>query len=295
MGYPVFGNLGSIADVGLPLSPTHISHYDLQFAASIIGTVDAKDQGAVNLEVNDIVDDVLTTPGLEGVDVKMGGLFEEMAAGFSSMSIAILVAVFIAFLILIVSMRSLLNPIIIMISLPLASIGAILGLLISGHPLGMSGMMGILMLVGIVLTNAIVLIALVVQLRKQGMSAYDALIEGGQTRLRPILMTALTTMIAMVPLAVGVGEGTIIAAELAVVVIGGLFSSTLLTLVVIPVVYSLADGLRNRKRVAVPAGDIRCPKCGSSTVIRTSRKGPNAGRRFHVCTRYPECKGKIPL
>jgi HAE1 family hydrophobic/amphiphilic exporter-1 len=247
MGYPVFGSLGAIADVGLPLSPTHISHYDLQFAASITGTVDAKDQGAVNLQVNDVVDEVLATPGLEGVDVKMGGVFEEMAEGFSSMGIAIIVAIFIAFLILIISMRSLLNPIIIMISLPLASIGAILGLLISGYPLGMSGMMGVLMLVGIVLTNAIVLIALVVQLRKQGMSAYDALIEGGQTRLRPILMTALTTMIAMVPLAVGVGEGTIIAAELAVVVIGGLFSSTLLTLLVIPVVYSLADGLRNRK------------------------------------------------
>jgi multidrug efflux pump subunit AcrB len=188
-----------------------------------------------------------------------------------------------------------LNPLIIMVSLPLASIGAILALLISGYTLGMSGMMGILMLIGIVLTNAIVLIALVVQLRKQGMSAYDALIEGGQTRLRPILMTAITTMIAMIPLAVGVGAGTFIAAELAVVVIGGLFTSTLLTLVVIPVIYSLADGLRNRKRVVVTTGDIRCPKCGSATVVETAKKGPNTGSSFHVCTRYPECKGKVPL
>jgi HAE1 family hydrophobic/amphiphilic exporter-1 len=179
----------------------------------------------------------------------MGGMFEEMASGFSSMGIAIIIAIFIAFLILVISMRSVLNPLIIMVSLPLASIGAILGLLIAGYPLGMSGMMGVLMLVGIVLTNAIVLIALVVQLRKRGMSTYDALIEGGQTRLRPILMTALTTMVAMVPLAVGVGAGTLLAAELAVVVIGGLFSSTLLTLLVIPVLYSLADGLRSRSRV----------------------------------------------
>lgn len=295
MGYPVFGNLSAIADVDLPLGPTHISHYDLQFSASITGTIAEKDQGAVSLQANDIVDEVLATPGLEGVDVKMGGTFEEMAEGFSSMVIAIIVAVFIAFLILIISMRSLLNPLIIMISLPLASIGAILGLLISGYPLGMSGMMGVLMLVGIVLTNAIVLIVLVVQLRKQGMSAYDALIEGGQTRLRPILMTALTTMIAMIPLAIGVGEGTIIAAELAVVVIGGLFTSTLLTLVVIPVVYSLADGLRNRKRVVVTTGDIICPKCGSATVVKTAKRGPNTGSRFHVCTRYPDCKGKVPL
>jgi HAE1 family hydrophobic/amphiphilic exporter-1 len=295
MGYPVFGSLGAIADVGLPLTPTHISHYDRQLSASITGTVDEKDAGAVNREVNDIVDDVLATPGLEGVEVEMGGMFEEMAEGFSSMGIAIIAAAFIAFLILVISMRSVLNPLIIMVSLPLASIGAILALLISGYTLGMSGMMGILMLIGIVLTNAIVLIALVVQLRKQGMSAYDALIEGGQTRLRPILMTAITTMIAMIPLAVGVGAGTFIAAELAVVVIGGLFTSTLLTLIVIPVIYSLADGLRNRKRVAVTTGDIRCPECGSATEVKTVKKGPNTGSSFHVCTRYPECKGKVPL
>jgi len=295
MGYPVFGTLGDIADVALLESPTHISHYDLQLSASITGTVDEKDAGAVNREVNDIVDEVLATPGLEGVDVEMGGMFEEMAEGFSSMGIAIIVAAFIAFLILVISMRSIFNPLIIMVSLPLASIGAILALLISGYTLGMSGMMGILMLIGIVLTNAIVLIALVVQLRKRGMSTYDALIEGGQTRLRPILMTALTTMIAMIPLAIGVGAGTFIAAELAVVVIGGLFSSTLLTLVVIPVVYSLADSLRSRKRVAVTTGDIRCPKCGSATVVMTAKSGPNTGSRFYVCSRYPECKGKVPL
>jgi len=295
MGYPVFGTLGDIADVALLESPTHISHYDLQFAASITGTVDEKDAGAINREVNDIVDEVLATPGLEGADVEMGGMFEEMAEGFSSMGIAIIAASFIAFLILVISMRSVFNPLIIMISLPLASIGAILALLISGYTLGMSGMMGILMLIGIVLTNAIVLIALVVQLRKRGMSTYDALIEGGQTRLRPILMTALTTMIAMIPLAIGVGAGTFIAAELAVVVIGGLFTSTLLTLVVIPVVYSLADSLRNRKRVAVTTGDIRCPKCGSATVVMTAKSGPNTGSRFYVCSRYPECKGKVPL
>ncbi len=104
--------------------------------------------------------------------------------------------------------------------------------------------MGVLMLVGIVLTNAIVLIALVEQLRKRGLSTDDALLEGGRTRLRPILMTALTTMAAMLPLALGSGEGVLMAAELAVVVVGGLFTSTFLTLLVIPVVYSIAEGLR---------------------------------------------------
>jgi HAE1 family hydrophobic/amphiphilic exporter-1 len=120
----------------------------------------------------------------------------------------------------------------------------LLGLLVTGHPVGASALMGMLMLVGIVLTNAIVLITLVEQLRKSGMSIYDALVEAGRTRLRPILMTALTTMLAMLPLALGLGEGVLMAAELAVVVVGGLFSSTLLTLLVIPVIYSLLKGRR---------------------------------------------------
>jgi HAE1 family hydrophobic/amphiphilic exporter-1 len=170
-----------------------------------------------------------------------------MGETFSRMGLAIIAAIIISLLILVVTMRSILNPLIILVSLPLATIGAMLGLLIGGHTMGVSAMMGMLMLVGIVLTNAIVLIALVEQLRKSGMSARDALIEGGNTRLRPILMTALTTIFAMVPLAVGWGEGTLLAAELAVVVIGGLFSSTLLTLLVIPVIYSLVDGFRHRK------------------------------------------------
>ncbi len=112
--------------------------------------------------------------------------------------------------------------------------------------MGIAGLMGILMLIGIVLTNAVVLIDVIEQRRKVGMSPYDALIQGGQTRLRPILMTALTTIIAMLPLAFDTDGGVLMAAELATVVIGGLVTSTLLTLVVVPVIYSLFDGLRRR-------------------------------------------------
>ena len=174
-------------------------------------------------------------------------MVEMMQEAFSGMFIAIIMAIVLAFAVIAVTFRSLLTPIVIMISLPLASIGALLGLLFAGQTLGISAMMGVLMLVGIVLTNAIVLIDLVERLRKQGMSTYDALVESGRTRMRPILMTALTTMIAMLPLALGLGEGTILSAELAIVVIGGLFSSTLLTLLVIPVMYSLSKGMRRQK------------------------------------------------
>jgi hydrophobic/amphiphilic exporter-1 (mainly G- bacteria), HAE1 family len=177
----------------------------------------------------------------------MAGLAEQMRESFSKMGMAILIAIAIVFVIVILMMRSIRNPLMIMVSLPLASIGAFLAMAISGSTLSISALMGILMLIGIVLTNAIVLIALVEDLRKGGKSTEDALLEGGKTRLRPILMTAMTTIFAMIPLAIGVGSATIISAELAVVVIGGMFSSTLLTLLVIPVIYSLAHRRQEAK------------------------------------------------
>jgi len=135
---------------------------------------------------------------------------------------------------------SLRNPFVIVLSLPLALIGALVALAITGRTLGLPAMMGILILVGLVVTNAIVLIAFVEQLRERGLSIHDALIQGGHVRLRPILMTAFTTSFALLPLAaVATDQGGIIGAELATVVIGGLASSTFLTLIVVPVIYTV--------------------------------------------------------
>ncbi len=134
------------------------------------------------------------------------------------------------------------TPFVIMFSLPLATIGAFPALALTGRPIGVSAMIGFLMLIGIVVTNAIVLLDLVERLRAEGHSVRDALIEGGRTRVRPILMTAFATILALIPLAAGFNQGSIIAAELGTVVIGGLFSSTFLTLLVVPVVYALVDG-----------------------------------------------------
>ncbi|OGO05522.1 MAG: hypothetical protein A2Y60_03855 [Chloroflexi bacterium RBG_13_54_9] len=241
VGWPKSVALGDIAAVDLGEQPTSIQRIDQKLAASITASITEEDVGAVNTEVQKKIN-ALSLPS--EVEVTMGGMAEMMGESFSSMFIAIIVAIVLAYAVVVVTFRSFLTPLIIMASLPLASIGALLGLLVTGRPLGISALMGILMLVGVVLTNAIVLIALVEQLSKRGMSTYDALIEGGRTRLRPILMTALATMLAMFPLALGLGEGTIMAAELAVVVIGGLFSSTLLTLLVIPVIYSFVEGVR---------------------------------------------------
>ncbi|MBE0480702.1 MAG: efflux RND transporter permease subunit [Dehalococcoidia bacterium] len=246
VGWPQTFSLQSIADIRLAPAQTHIGRVDQKRSINLSGIITEKNVGAVNRAVEKEIDEILSKPGMEDIEISTGGIAEEMQETFSSMGRAILGAIFIALLILVLTMRSVLNPVIVMVSLPLASIGAFLALLITGNTLGVSGLMGMLMLVGIVLTNAIVLIALVEQLRKGGMRVNDAIVEAGRTRLRPILMTALTTMIAMAPLAWGVGEGTIIAAELAVVVIGGLFSSTLLTLLVIPVIYSLIDNVRRR-------------------------------------------------
>jgi hydrophobic/amphiphilic exporter-1 (mainly G- bacteria), HAE1 family len=156
------------------------------------------------------------------------------------------VAILIVYLAMVLTFNSLVTPFIILFTLPLATIGAFPALLLTGRPIGISALIGFLMLIGIVVTNAIVLLDLVERLRREGMSTHDALIEGGRTRVRPILMTAIATILALVPLAAGFNQGSIIAAELGTVVIGGLLSSTFLTLLVIPVVYSLVDGVRSR-------------------------------------------------
>jgi len=243
VGWPKSVALGDIATVEFIDQATNLRRIDQKLATQIEASITEENMGAVNRAVQEKIDALPVAPGVE---VTIGGVAKEMRETFSGMFIAIAFAIILAYAVLVVSFRSFLNPFIVMISLPLASIGALLGLLIAGQPLGASGMMGMLMLVGIVLTNAIVLITFVEQLRKEGMNSHDALVEAGRVRLRPILMTALTTMVAMLPLALGLGEGTVMSAELAVVVIGGLFSSTLLTLLVIPVIYSLFSGLRRR-------------------------------------------------
>ena len=250
IGFPQSVTLNDVADVAILELPSHISHIDMVLSAKITGTITDKNVGAVNMAIQKQVD---ALPEHSGVDIVTGGIAEEMGDTFTSMAIAIIVAIVIVFLIVILMMRSLRNPIIIMVSIPLAFIGSILALLISGYTLGVSAMMGLLMLVGIVLTNAIVLVSMVEQKRKDGLSIHEALLEGGRIRLRPILMTALTTILAMIPMAVIVSSGTMISAELAIVVIGGMVSSTFLTLFVIPAVYSLV--YRGRKQLRTTTED----------------------------------------
>ncbi len=240
IGWPKAIPLGEIAQVRLVEQPNNIQRIDGKLASWISGNIIARDVGKTLSSIQRRIDQL----GIPGVGAKIAGVKEEMEISFGKMYVAIGVAILLSYLVMALFLRSFLDPLVIMVSLPLSSIGAVLALLLTHRALDLSGLMGILMLVGIVLTNAIVLLSLVGQLRRSGWKTQEALLEGSRIRLRPILMTAFTTMIAMVPLALERQESILMGATLGVVVIGGLFSSTLLTLLVIPAVYSLADRLR---------------------------------------------------
>ena len=180
----------------------------------------------------------------EGLTVSEGFETRQQTEGFQQAVRAVLVSILAVYLVMVITFGSLVQPFAILFSLPLALIGAAVALWLTNRVIGIPVLIGLMMLVGIVVTNAIVLMARVQANRKlRRMGAPEALIEGGRTRLRPILMTAIAAILALLPLALGLTEGAIIASELATVVIGGLLTSTLLTLLVVPVMYSLLDRL----------------------------------------------------
>ena len=238
--------LGTIAAVEEVAAQGSITRVDQAPAATISAEIASKDTGAVSRTVQQTVDRLVadgTIPA--GVTVRLTGVTQQQNEAFGSLFTSMAVAILLVYVMMVLTFNSLVTPFVILFSLPLATIGAFPALLVSGRPIGVSALIGFLMLIGIVVTNAIVLLDLVERLRADGHSTTEALVEGGRTRVRPILMTAIATILALIPLAAGLSEGSIIAAELGTVVIGGLFSSTFLTLLVIPVLYSLVDGGRS--------------------------------------------------
>ncbi len=183
-----------------------------------------------------------------GASASIGGVTSQQADAFQQLALALLVAILIVYVVMVATFKSLRQPLLLLVSIPFAATGAIALQVISGIPLGVPSLIGVLMLVGIVVTNAIVLVDLVNQYRERGMNVRDALIHGAARRLRPILMTAAATIFALLPLAIGItGSGGFISQPLAIIVIGGLVSSTLLTLVVLPVLYYLVEGAKERR------------------------------------------------
>jgi HAE1 family hydrophobic/amphiphilic exporter-1 len=239
--------LGDIAKVEQADVQGSITRIDQSPAASITAEITSENTGAVSTSVQAAIDGLKADGKIPvGVSVELAGVSQQQAEAFGGLFASMGVAILLVYVMMVLTFNSLITPFIIMFSLPLATIGAFPALFLTGRPIGVSALIGFLMLIGIVVTNAIVLLDLVERLRSEGKSTRDALVEGGRTRVRPILMTAIATILALIPLAAGFNQGSIIAAELGTVVIGGLFSSTFLTLIVVPAVYFLVDGVRAR-------------------------------------------------
>ncbi|MYR96846.1 MULTISPECIES: efflux RND transporter permease subunit [unclassified Streptomyces] len=250
--------LGDIATVELVPGPVSMTRIDGQRAATITAKPVGDNTGAISTTLASKID-ALDLP--EGATATIGGVTEDQNEAFAKLGLAMLAAIAIVFMLLVATFRSLIQPLILLVSVPFAATGAIGLLLITGTPLGVPAMIGMLMLIGIVVTNAIVLIDLINQYRSRGLGIVEAVIEGGRHRFRPILMTALATIFALLPMALGVtGEGGFISQPLGVVVIGGLISSTLLTLLLVPTLYAIVE-LRKERRADKKAAK-RAAKAG---------------------------------
>ncbi len=242
-GVPIY--LKSVADVKLAEGPSEIRRVGQKRAAVISGDISGRDMGAVAADVRGAIGRQ-TFPA--GVIAGLSGQEDEMERSFRSLKMAMALAIFLVYLVMACEFESLLHPFVVMFTVPLGVIGAVLALVVTGHSVNVVAMIGAVMLAGIVVKNAIVLIDAVNMLRSEGMPREQALVEAGLRRMRPILMTTATTILGLLPMALGLGEGAELRGPLAVTVIGGLSVSTVLTLIVIPVIYTLLD-----RRAFVPS------------------------------------------
>ncbi|MFK0001196.1 efflux RND transporter permease subunit [Paenarthrobacter sp. NPDC090522] len=244
--------LDFIAAVEQVDTPVSITSSNGQRTAKVTVTPSGSNLGSVSAAVQERLASVQLPAG---VTAAIGGATTQQAESFRQLGLALLAAIAIVYVIMVAAFKSLIQPLILLVSVPFAATGAVGLLLLTGVPLGLPSLIGMLMLVGIVVTNAIVLIDLINQYRKPhdgrpGMSVADAITHGARQRLRPILMTALATVFALTPMALGLtGGGGFISQPLAIVVIGGLVSSTALTLVLVPVLYKLVEGRREKKEL----------------------------------------------
>lgn len=232
--------LGSVADVVVARGPSEIRRIRSQRAAVVSANLTGRDLTSVSDEIRHELQE-LRREIPENTTVGLGGQNEELETSYKSLILALGLAVFLVYLVMASQFESLVHPFIIMFTVPLGVIGVVFSLFITGTPFNVMVFLGVIILAGIVVNNAIVLVDYANQLRQQGLSKRDALVKAGEVRLRPILMTTLTTVLGLIPMALGWGEGAEVRAPMAITVMGGLSFCTLLTLVFIPVVYELVD------------------------------------------------------
>ncbi|MGG1229753.1 surfactin resistance protein SrfP [Bacillus halotolerans] len=237
--------IGDVAKVKEGTTSDTVSKRDGKVYADVTGEVASDNVTAVSVDVQKKIDK-LDMP--DNVTIDTGGVSADIADSFTKLGLAMLAAIAIVYLVLVITFGGALAPFAILFSLPFTIIGALVGLYVSGETISLNAMIGMLMLIGIVVTNAIVLIDRVIHKEAEGLSTREALLEAGSTRLRPILMTAIATIGALIPLALGFEGGSqVISKGLGVTVIGGLISSTLLTLLIVPIVYEVLAKFRKKK------------------------------------------------
>jgi HAE1 family hydrophobic/amphiphilic exporter-1 len=241
--------LSQLAKVELVSVPTKVTTKDGDRAATVSLTPDPKASlTSITADVTLALDKIKNDMPIGTTLLPVGGVSADQADSFNQLFMALLAAIAIVYLVMVATFRSLVQPLVLLISIPFAATGAFVALLATDTALGLPALIGMLLLVGIVVTNAIVLIDLINQYRKQGVALEQAIMDGARQRLRPILMTALATIGALSPLVLGItGSGGFISQPLGIVVIGGLFSSTILTLVIVPVLYRLIEGRKEKR------------------------------------------------
>jgi len=262
--------LSKIANIAEAAVPTAITAEKGDRTATVSLKPEGDNLGAITAEVTKRLAKV-SLPA--GASASLGGVSKDQADSFNQLGLALLAAVAIVYLVMVATFRSLLQPILLLSSIPFAATGAFVALLVTDTALGVPALIGMLLLVGIVVTNAIVLIDLMNQYREQGMATKEAIFNGARQRLRPILMTALATIFALTPMAIGLtGGGGFISKPLAVVVIGGLFSSTILTLVIVPVLYWLVAGRAERKLIKSQKRAVKKAKKQAKADAKAAKK-----------------------
>lgn len=230
--------LNQVADMYIAQGPTSINREDQYRTATVTSDLSGRDLVAVTRDITALLEEYEMP---EGYFYELGGENEQMMEAFADMILAIVLAIILVYMIMASQFESLMHPFTIIMSIPLAFSGGFLGLFITGRTLSVPAFIGLLMLAGIVINNGIVLVDYINTLRASGKDRNEAITMAGPIRLRPILMTTLTTVLAMMPLALGIGEGAETQAPMATTVIGGLLLSTVLTLLVTPIIYTLMD------------------------------------------------------
>jgi len=232
--------LSAVAELNQLQGPAMIQRENQQRQVNVTSEVVGRDLGSVSADVQEALNK-MNFP--DGYTYSFGGQSQDMMESFADLGMALIFSIFLVYVVMAIQFESLLNPFIIMFALPTMFIGILVGLFITGKSLSMPALIGVIMLAGIVVNNAIVLVDYVNILRRRGLEREEAILEGAPSRVRPIFMTTLTTVLGLIPLAMGIGEGAEMQAPLAIVVIFGLSFSTIFTLLLIPVMYTISEDL----------------------------------------------------